>query len=123
MNRTAVNEPIDHELVSRIKIGASARQVVEIMGAPDQIVQLGRRTAYRFQFTVDKGSGSYWIVLALYNEDTRRDTVWFFFDENEVLTHVGSTYHSHRAMFAMLPSSDIYDPADAEAADKARGLK
>lgn len=122
LGRTSTNEPLDHRVVASIKPGASAKDVVQKMGAPDDVVQLGRRTAYRYSYSVDKGTGSYWILLGLYNEDTRRDMVWFFFDEKLVLTHVGSTFHGHRASFAATPWSDLHDPDDAKADDAERGL-
>ena len=118
---TGVNEPLDPAVVRSIKRGTSAADVVAKMGAPDEVVQLGRRTAYRYSHTTEKGTGSYWFVLALYNEDSRRDMAWFFFDEDQKLTHAGSTFQSHRAGFHAFPWSDVYQPKDA--ADAKRGLK
>jgi hypothetical protein len=118
--RTGVNEPIDPAVVRSIKPGTSAKEVVAKMGAPDEVVQLGRRTAYRYSHVVEKGTGSYWVILGLYNEDSRRDMAWFFFDENESLTHMGSTFQSHRASFHALPWTDVYDAEDTAADDTAR---
>jgi len=123
LSRHAVNQPLNHEIVGGIKIGTAAGEVVTKMGAPDEIVQLGRRTAYRYQFELTKSSTSWWVLLILTNSDSRRDTAWFFFDENQKLSHVGSTFESHRSGFHAFPWSDNYDAEDADAADKRRGLK
>ena len=123
LGRTGINEPLDPAVVRSIKRGTSAAEVVAKMGAPDEVVQLGRRTAYRYSHVVEKGTGSYWILIGLYNEDSRRDMVWFFFDEKQKLTHMGSTFQSHRAGFHAFPWSDIYNSEDAAAADAKRGLK
>jgi hypothetical protein len=119
LGQTSINEPLDHRLVESIEPGATAAQVVAKMGAPDEVVQLGKRIAYRYSYQVDKGTGAYFLLLALYSEDTRSDRVWFFFDENQVLTHVGKTFRSHRASFGTGPS---YDDATNQAADAERGL-
>jgi hypothetical protein len=123
LSREAINQPLDHEVVGGIKIGTMASEVVTRMGAPDEVVQLGRRTAYRYQFNLTKSATSWWGVLILSNADSRRDTAWFFFDENQRLTHVGSTFESHHTGFHAFPWSDIYDADDAAAADMRRGLK
>ncbi len=123
LGRQAINEPLDPVAVASLQPGVTARDVVAKMGAPDEVVQLGRRTAYRYSFTVTKGTGSWWILLGLYNEDSRRDMAWFFFDEDLRLTHKGSTFQSHRAGFHGVPWSEVYDPADKAAADAVRGLK
>ena len=123
LGNTGVNQPLDPGVVRSIKPGTAAAEVVAKMGAPDEVVQLGRRTAYRYSHTIEKGTGSFWILLGLYNEDNRRDMAWFFFDEDQKLTHMASTFQSHRAGFHALPWSNIYDPEEAAAADKQRGLK
>lgn len=123
LGRTGTNEPLDPAVVRSLKPGTSAADVVAKMGAPDEVVQLGKRTAYRYSHVVEKGTGSYWVIVGLYNEDSRRDQAWFFFDENQKLTHVGSRFRSHRAGFHPIPWSNVYDAEDTAAADSARGLK
>lgn len=123
LRRTSINEPVNHETVAAITPGMSAQQVVELMGGPDEVVQLGKRSAYLYRHRVDKGTGTWLILLGLYNEDTRSDRVWFFFDEQNRLSHRGSTFQSHRATFHSLPWTDIYDPEAISEADKERGIK
>jgi len=123
LGRTGTNEPLDPAVVNSLKPGTSAAEVVAKMGAPDEVVQLGRRTAYRYSHVIEKGTGSYWLVLGLYNEDSRRDQAWFFFDEDQKLTHVGAKFQSHRSSFHAIPWSNVYDKEDAAESDARRGLK
>ncbi len=107
--RTNQNEPLDPERIAGLEPGkTTAREVVELLGAPVDVVQLGRRSAYRYEFTSSKRAGLFLLVVALYNQDTRYDLTWVFFDENQVLTHVGSTFHGGDTRYAM-PWQDLHE--------------
>jgi outer membrane protein assembly factor BamE (lipoprotein component of BamABCDE complex) len=106
--RSNVNVPLDEAALSRLEIGMSAREVVELLGAPADVVQLGRRSAYRYDFINTKRSGLWLLVVLLYNEDTRADRAWVFFDENEKLTHAGITLQAEDTEYAM-PWQDVHD--------------
>jgi len=41
------------------------------------------------------------IVLFLANRDKQADRAWVFFDENDVLTHVGATLDADKAKYRM----------------------
>ena len=100
--RSAVNEPIDATILSKLQPGSTtAKQAVELLGAPSEVVQLGNRTAYRYDFTVAKRAAFSLVVLSFLNEDTCADRAWFFFDAKDVLTHAGSTLQAKDASFAM----------------------
>ena len=110
--RTAVNEPLDIAAVRSLVPGkTTAREAVEKLGAPSDVVQLGTRFAYRYDHTINKRAGVLLIVVAVFNEDARQDRTWLFFDENSVLTHVGSTFSSHRPQYA-LPWENIHEDSD-----------
>ena len=47
-------------------------------------------------------------MLGLYNQDTRADRAWLFFDENQLLTHLGSTLEGEEPEYAM-PWQDVHD--------------
>jgi outer membrane protein assembly factor BamE (lipoprotein component of BamABCDE complex) len=107
--RHSTNEPIDNTQVKKLTPGRStAKECVQIMGAPSDVVQLGKRFAYRYDHTIEKGAGTFLLVVALFNEDARQDRVWLFFDENGVLSHMGSTFASQRAEYSM-PWEDIHE--------------
>jgi outer membrane protein assembly factor BamE (lipoprotein component of BamABCDE complex) len=109
MTRTTVNAPIDRADVEKLVPGtSSAKDVVAALGAPSEVVQLGKRTAYRYEFTTTKRGVLFLIVLGFYNEDTRSDRVWLFFDSSDVLTHIGTTLEAADTEYA-LPWYNIHE--------------
>ncbi|MGE3175070.1 MAG: hypothetical protein AB7O97_20755 [Planctomycetota bacterium] len=120
IGRQATNEPIDAVAVSALRPGTTtAREVVERLGAPTEVVQLGRRTAYRYDASTTKSAGLILLVFNMFAQDARSDRVWVFFDENDVLTHLGSTFAVHRTQYA-LPWEDVHEAEDNAARDAER---
>ena len=101
-SRDTVNAPLVEE-----KIGAlvpnhtTSKEVVASLGAPNEVVQLGANSAYRYDFTTTKRFGFSIIVLTFLNEDTRQDRAWLFFDPAGVLTHVGATLQAADTEYVM----------------------
>jgi hypothetical protein len=91
----------------------TAREVVERLGAPADVVQLGKRSAYLYLHRVEKNAGLWLLLVGLYGEDVRSDRVWLFFDESNVLSHVGVTLASHRARYT-LPWLDVHDDPEID---------
>jgi outer membrane protein assembly factor BamE (lipoprotein component of BamABCDE complex) len=109
LSRTTLNEPVHREEVDRFVPGTTtAKEVVASLGAPSEVVQLGSRTAYRYEFTVQKTAGFSIIIVSFVNNDTCSDRVWLFFDAKDVLTHAGTTLQAADAKFDM-----PWDPAHA----------
>jgi hypothetical protein len=107
--RTGVNEPLSRTKIDELVPGRStATEVTELLGAPGEVVQLGRRSAYRYDFTQTKSAALILIVVSFVNHDTRADRVWLFFDENDVLTHSGATLQAADARYAM-PWWDVHE--------------
>jgi hypothetical protein len=103
------NEPLHPDRVAKLVPGTSTgKEVVELLGAPTEVVQLGRRSAYRYEFLAKKETGLLLLVVNLFNSDARADRVWVFFDEHDVLTHVASSMHADQARYAM-PWSSVHD--------------
>jgi len=122
LGRDSINEPIDFEKTRSLVPGKStAAQCVELLGAPNEVIQLGKRSAYRYDHTSGKSAGMLLIVFVVFNEDVRQDRVWLFFDEGNVLTHVGSTFASHHTQYSM-PWEDIHEASDNESRDVDRGV-
>jgi outer membrane protein assembly factor BamE (lipoprotein component of BamABCDE complex) len=112
--RETVNEPLTPVALESLRPGVStAEEVVQALGAPVDVVQLGRRSAYRYQFTASKRAALFLLVLGFYNQDTREDRAWVFFDENQVLSHVGSTFEAADVEYAM-PWEELHGEAPAE---------
>ncbi len=118
--RSSENEPLDPAILRQLEPGrTTARQVTELLGGPAQVVELGARIAYRYEHVLTKGAGLFLIPFIIGNADTRSDRVWVFFDENDVLTHYGASFHGHRPQYS-LPWEDIYEEGDDDAADRSR---
>jgi hypothetical protein len=118
--RQDTNEPLDPEVVRSLVPGTTtAREVVERLGAPTEVVQLGRRTAYRYDATTTKSALLFLVVVNFGNQDTRSDRLWVFFDENDVLSHCGASFGTHRTQYA-LPWEDVHEAEDNQLRDAER---
>ena len=108
LSRGTVNEPLPASAVESLEVGVStSTDVLEALGAPNDVVQLGRRSAWRYDFTTQKRAGVLLLIVGVLNEDTRSDRVWAFFDEEGVLTDIGATFEGQDPMYAM-PWVDIH---------------
>jgi hypothetical protein len=102
ISRGTTNEPVRRAFVDQLVPGTStAADATRLLGAPSEVVQLGNRTAYRYDFTTMKRAGLFLVVLSFLNEDTRADRVWLFFDAQDRLSHVGKTFEGNEAHYAM----------------------
>ena len=118
--RQGTNEPLDAAVIRSLQPGkTTAREVVERLGAPTEVVQLGRRTAYRYDASTEKSTVLFLLLINFGNQDMRTDRLWVFFDENDVLTHHGAWFGTHRTQYAM-PWEDVHEASDNEARDADR---
>lgn len=109
MSRETVNVPLrDNRFDELVPGETKATEVVERFGAPNEIVQLARRSAYLYEFSQRKASGLVLVIVNFINTDVRQDRAWLFFDEDDVLTHLGTTFEAQDARYA-LPWYDIHD--------------
>jgi len=106
MSRTTANLPLEARSVESLQPGvATQADVLQALGAPTDVVQLGSRSAWRYDHTVQKRAGLFLVVIALVNSDEQSDRVWLFFDERGVLSCAGSTITADKAVYE-LPWSD-----------------
>ena len=118
--RQDTNDPLDAVTIRGLVPGTTtAREAVERLGAPSDVVQLGRRTAYRYDATSTKSTFVALLVVNFGNQDTRSDRLWLFFDEHDVLTHYGASFGTHRTQYA-LPWENVHEDTDNEVRDAAR---
>jgi hypothetical protein len=102
ISRNTANEPLQAQRMSALQPGKStASEVAATLGAPNEVVQLGKRMAWRYDFTAAKMAGFTIIILTFVNEDARADRAWLFFDENSVLQYSGCTLEADRVEYAM----------------------
>src|SRR5690349_15764356 len=100
--RQTQNDPLHTDRIASLVPGTStAKDVVVALGAPTEVVQLGKRSAYRYDYTETKDTGVLLLVVGLFNSDTRADRAWVFFDEHDILTHVASSLRAADASYAL----------------------
>lgn len=100
--RTRSNEPFPQQALEALTLGeTTALEAVEQLGAPLEVVQLGRRSAYRYQYGVAKRTGLFLIVVTFLEEDTQSDRLWLFFDEEDRLTHYATSYEAEGAEYGL----------------------
>jgi hypothetical protein len=102
VSRATFNEPLAREALAQLEVGRSdATDVVRLLGAPTEVVQLGLRFAHRYDHTVTKRTGLILIVVGFLETQTRSDRSWLFFDEQGRLTHHGTTFEAGAARYGM----------------------
>ena len=96
--RKTINQQLSSEAAAQVAPGTSAADVVELLGAPTDIVQLGHRSAYLYEFQQTKMTGLLAGVVGFMNSDTRSDRVWIFLGPGgDTVTHVGSSFDADKA--------------------------
>lgn len=101
LTRDATNAPLNPAQVATLEPGTStANDVLAALGAPSEVIQLGRRSAWRYDHTVNKRTALFLVVLGFMSADTQQDRVWVFFDEADRLAHIGSTLTAETAKYA-----------------------
>ena len=114
VGRTSNNEPLEAASIASLKPGTTtAKDVTAMFGAPVDVVQLGKRSAYLYRHTMEKTTGALVIVVGLFNDDIRSDRLWVFFDARGVLTHYGSTLQAKRTE-RTLPWAELHEEEDED---------
>jgi len=102
ISRQTFNEALDPEAVAGLEPGRStATDAVELLGAPSDVIQLGHRSAWRYDHVVAKRAALFLLVFVAMNEDSHSDRLWLFFDQDGLLTHMGSTLAADLAEYDM----------------------
>ena len=105
--RSTVNQQLSPEVAGQIGPGTPATEVVELLGAPTDIVQLGHRVAYLYEFEQSKMTGFLAMVVGFMNSDTRSDRVWIFLGPGgTTVSHVASSFDADKAKNGM-PWSEL----------------
>ena len=108
LSRSHLNQPIAAETVERIVPSqTTAGEVAQLLGAPLEVVQLGYRSAWRYEFTVEKQAALFLFVVGLRGVDNQADRVWVFFDEEGVVSHVGATFAGEDAEYSV-PGVEVW---------------
>jgi len=95
LSNAETNQPLDAEAMTTLVPGQStADDVLATLGAPNDVVQLGRRSAGRYDRSRSKDTGLFLILFNMRHSDAREDRIWVFFDEQDRLTHIGGTFQA-----------------------------
>ena len=119
LSRTMENEALSPAKIAQLQPGVTtAQQALDLLGAPNDVVQLHENSAWLYQYTKTKTAGVLLILVGLVNTDLRSDRLWLFFDKNGKLLHAGSTLAANKTSYAMPWSStsadDIDDPTPGQ---------
>lgn len=109
LSRNTVNVPLHADKAAALVPGSSTQaDVLATLGAPNEVVQLGFRSAWRYDHTIEKRAGLSLLVVTLLNSDVQQDRIWMFFDEQGVLACAGATIDAGKAVYE-LPWSNSHD--------------
>ncbi len=102
LSKAHINEEFDALALEKLVPGQStADDVLEILGAPMDVVQLWNRSAWRYDHTQSKDSRLFLVVVNFSNTDSKQNRIWVFFDEHDVLTHVGGTFEADQVKWEL----------------------
>ena len=102
IQRDRVNTRIERPSYEQLVPGTStAEDVLMTLGAPMDVVQIGRRSAWRYDYTETKDTALWLVVVLLSHSDTVQVRVWVFFDEEGLLTNVGATLEGGDAEYKL----------------------
>jgi len=90
----------DEQGLAQIKPGqTTAMEITKIFGAPSQIVKLSNGNAYIYNRSLSKATGLWLILVTFINYDTQYDRIVFFINQNDVVTHYGSSFKADTAAY------------------------
>jgi len=100
MGQATVDEPLDAAAIAQLQPRTStAEDVTRLLGAPNQVVELGTGSAWLYQAQTGKQMGVWLLIFGAFGQDTRSDRCWVFFDQTGTLTHVGATLSADQAEY------------------------
>jgi len=92
----------DENALKQVTTGkTSASEVTQLFGPPNKIVKLSNGNAYVYERSVDKGTGLWLVLLTFANFDTQYDRIVFLINNDDVVTHFGSSFNSEAASYGM----------------------
>lgn len=95
-------KPFDENLLKQVATGkTSASEVTRLFGPPNKIVKLSNGNAYVYERSIEKATGLWLVVLTFGNWDKQYDRIAFFINNDDVVTHFGSSFNAETASYAM----------------------
>ena len=94
--------PIEEKSLTQVTPGkTTAADVMRLFGPPSQIVKLSNGNAYIYDRSLSKATGFWLIVVTFANYDTQHDRLVFFVNNQDLVTHYGSSFKSDSASYAL----------------------
>jgi hypothetical protein len=95
-------KPFDENSLKQVTTGiTSASEVTRLFGPPNKIVKLSNGNAYVYERSIEKATGLWLVVLTFANWDKQYDRIAFFINNDDVVTHFGSSFNAETASYAM----------------------
>jgi outer membrane protein assembly factor BamE (lipoprotein component of BamABCDE complex) len=92
----------DSEALKSVKPGqTTAQEILNLFGAPSQIVKLSNGNAYIYHRSVAKGTVIWLFIISFGNYDTQADQIVFFFDNKDLLTNYGVSLNAKNAEYGL----------------------
>ena len=79
----------------------TAAETSGIFGAPSQVVKMSNGNAYIYKRSVAKGTALWLLIVSFGNYDKQYDQMVFFFDNNDILTHYGTSLDAQNASYGL----------------------
>ena len=94
--------PIEEKTLAHVEPGkTTASDVMKFFGPPSQIVKLSNGNAYIYDRSLSKATGLWLIVVTFANYDTQHDRIVFFINNQDLVTHYGSSFKSDTSTYGM----------------------
>lgn len=94
--------PIEADNLAQVIPGkTTAADVMTLFGPPSQIVKLTNGNAYLYDRSLSKATGVWLILVSFVNYDTQHDRIVFFLNNQDLVTHYGSSFKSNTASYGM----------------------
>jgi outer membrane protein assembly factor BamE (lipoprotein component of BamABCDE complex) len=100
MAEMTIGQPLESSAISQLQPNhSSAQDVADLLGAPNQVVELGNKSAWLYEAQKERLAGIFLLVFGTSGQDTQFDRCWVFFDENGLLTHIAYSLEASNAEY------------------------
>jgi len=94
--------PFDESVLKKVIPGkTTAQEVTELFGAPSQVVKLSNGNAYVYERSLSKATGLWLVILTFANFDIQHDRIVFFINQDDIVSHYGSSFKTEAASYEM----------------------
>jgi hypothetical protein len=95
-------KPFDENSLKQVTAGSTtASDVTRLFGPPNKIIKLSNGNAYLYERSIDKATGLWLVVLTFGNWDKQYDRIAFFINNEDTVTHIGSSFNAETASYAL----------------------